>query len=65
MISTGNPVLATYGIRRPELACENTSTCLMHLADSSEEEYNLKHSFAHLYKGERTLCRGFSRWSHG
>ncbi len=37
------PVLATCGIRRPELACENPSCCLLLLADSSEEMYNLKH----------------------
>ncbi len=37
------PVLATCGIRCPELACENTSCCLLLLADSSEEEYNGKH----------------------
>jgi hypothetical protein len=36
-------VLATCGIRRPELGCENTSFCLLLLADSPEEEYNLKH----------------------
>src|SRR6516165_5671463 len=46
----GKPVLATCGIRRPELACENTSCCLLLLADSPEEEYNLKHASAHLYK---------------
>jgi hypothetical protein len=37
------PVLATCGIRRPELAYENPSCCLLRLADSSEEEYHLKH----------------------
>ncbi len=37
------PVLATCGIRRSELACENTPCCLLLLADSPEEEYNLKH----------------------
>jgi hypothetical protein len=42
-------VLATCGIRRPELACENTSCCLLLLADSREEEYNRKHASAHLY----------------
>jgi len=36
-------VLATCSIRRPELACENPSCCLLLLADSSEEEYHLKH----------------------
>jgi len=28
------PVLATCGIRRPELACENTSCCLLLIVDS-------------------------------
>jgi hypothetical protein len=39
---SGQPlvVLATCGIRRPELACENTSCCLLLLADSLEEGYN-------------------------
>jgi hypothetical protein len=37
------PVLATCGIRRPALACEDTSCCLLLLADSPEEEDNLKH----------------------
>jgi len=45
------PVLATCGIRRPELACENTSCCLLLLADSREEAYHLKHASAHLYQG--------------
>src|SRR5438552_16734291 len=45
------PVLATCGIRRPELACESTSCGLLLLAYSREEEYNLKHASAHLYKG--------------
>jgi hypothetical protein len=44
-------VLATCGIRRPELACENTSCCLLLLADSREEAYHLKHASAHLDKG--------------
>ena len=39
----GEVVLATWGIHRPELACENSSCCLLLLADSREEEYNLKH----------------------
>ncbi len=30
------------------------------LADSPEEEYNLKHSYAHLHKWEWTLCKEFS-----
>jgi hypothetical protein len=37
------PVLATCGIRQPKLASEDTSCCLLLLADSSKEEYNLKH----------------------
>jgi putative transposase len=51
MYHNGSAVLATCGIRRPELACESTSCCLLLLADSREEEYNLKHVSAHLYKG--------------
>src|SRR5215472_7333467 len=44
-------VLATCGIRRSELACENPSCCRLLLADSSAEEYNGKHSLAHLHVG--------------
>jgi hypothetical protein len=44
-------VLATCGIRWPELACENTQSRLLLLADSPEEEYNRKHSLAYLHKG--------------
>ena len=44
-------VLATCGIRRPALACENPSCCHFLLADSTEEEYNLKHSLIHLHRG--------------
>jgi len=44
-------VLATCAIRQPEWACENTSCCRLLLADSSEEEYNLRHYFAQLHKG--------------
>ena len=36
----GYVVLATCGIRRPGLACENTSCYLLLLADSLEEVYN-------------------------
>ena len=36
-------VLATCCIRRLELGCENTSSCLLLLANSSKEEYHLKH----------------------
>jgi hypothetical protein len=46
------PVLATCGIRRQNFACESSPCCLLLLADSWEEEYNLKHSLAHLcYQG--------------
>jgi len=45
------PVLATCGIRPPELPCENPSCCLLLLADSPEDEYNRKHASAHLYQG--------------
>jgi hypothetical protein len=43
--------LAICGIRRPELACENTSCCRLLRARSREEAYNLKHASAHLYEG--------------
>ncbi len=46
-----SPVLATCGIRPPDEAFENTQSYLLLLADSEEEEYNLKHSPAHLHKG--------------
>jgi hypothetical protein len=58
-------VLATCGIRWPELACENTSSGFLLLADSPEEEYNRKHSIAHFHKGEWTLCKEFSPSSSG
>jgi hypothetical protein len=45
------PVLATCGIRRPELAHENIQSRLLLLADSPTKEYNHKHSLAHLYQG--------------
>ena len=35
------PVLATGGIRRPESACENFSSCFLLLDDSSEEIYHV------------------------
>ena len=44
-------MLATRGIRQPELVWESTSCCLLLLADSPEEEYNRKHASAHLYQG--------------
>jgi 3-hydroxyisobutyrate dehydrogenase-like beta-hydroxyacid dehydrogenase len=50
-VAAKGAVLATCGIRRPELACENTSCCLLLLAGSSEEAYNRKHASAHLYQG--------------
>lgn len=43
--------LATDQIRSPNEAFENTQSRLLLLADSEEEEYNLKHSPAHLHKG--------------
>jgi hypothetical protein len=43
--------LATYQIRSPNEAFENTQSRLLLLADSEEEEYNLKQSPAHLHKG--------------
>jgi len=48
-------VLATCGIRQPELACENFSSCFLLLADSSEEEYNGKHSLAYLHQGRTSI----------
>ena len=45
------PVLAACGIRPPNKAFENTQSGLLLLADSEEEEENLKHSFAHLHEG--------------
>ena len=44
-------VLATCGIRRPKLACENTSAGPLLLADFPSKEYNLRHSLAYLDKG--------------
>jgi hypothetical protein len=41
--TTPTPMLATCGIRQPELACEYTSYCFLLLADSQEAEYNGKH----------------------
>ena len=43
--------MATCGIRPPVEAFENTQSRLLLLADSEEEEYNLKHTSAHLYTG--------------
>jgi len=45
------PVLATCGIRSLVEAFANTQSRHLLLADSEEEEYNLKHSSAHLHKG--------------
>jgi putative transposase len=45
------PVLATCGIRRPEVVCENPLSCPLLLADCTEEEYHLKHCLAHLHRG--------------
>ncbi len=44
-------MLATCGIHRPEWSCENTSYCLLFLADSSKEKYNGQHRPTHLHKG--------------
>jgi hypothetical protein len=58
---TDAAVLATCGIRRPEWACENTSCCLLLIADSPSEEYNLKHQISHLYtEGTYTVQRIFT-----
>src|SRR5215471_20971075 len=49
----------TCGIRQPELACENFSSCFLLLADPSEEEYNLKPDTISLLLGTLTdLARG-------
>ena len=52
------PVLATCDIRRPELAYENTQSRLLLLANFPEEEYNLRHSPAHLHKGVMYTVQG-------
>src|SRR5215469_9943831 len=57
-VKSTRPVLATCGIRRPELACENTACCLLLLADSPQEEYNRKHASAHLYQGGMDTVHG-------
>jgi hypothetical protein len=54
-LETIQSVLATCGIRQPELACENFSSCFLLLADSSEEEYNGKHSLAYLHQGRTSI----------
>src|SRR5436305_10114079 len=54
------PVLATCGIRRPELAYEDTQSCLLFLANFPEKVYNLRHSPAQLHKGGWILCKAFS-----
>ena len=51
-------VLATCGIRLPDKACENSQLCLLLLAGSVEEEYNLKRSSAHLHKGVTYTVHG-------
>jgi Concanavalin A-like lectin/glucanases superfamily len=54
-------VLATCGIRRPAWACENTSCCLLLIADSPSEEYHLKQQISHLYtEGTSTVQRIFT-----
>ena len=52
------PVLATCGIRPPFEASEKTQSRLLLLGDSEEEEYNLKHSSAHLHKGVTYTVHG-------
>ena len=52
------PVLATCDIRPPVEAFENTQSRLLLLADSEEEEYNRKHSPAHLHKGVTYTVHG-------
>jgi len=49
--STSPVAYSTCGIHRQELACENTSCCLLLLADSPEGAYHRKHASAHLYQG--------------
>jgi len=44
-------VLAICGSRMPIEAFENTQSYLLLLAHFEEEEYNRKHSLAHLHKG--------------
>jgi hypothetical protein len=46
-----SPVLATCGIQPSNEAFENSQSRLLLLADSKQEEYNLKQSPAHLHKG--------------
>jgi hypothetical protein len=59
------PVLATCGIRRLEWASENTESRLLLLAYSPVQVYNLRHSSAHLHKGECILCKEYSPSSRG
>jgi hypothetical protein len=62
------PVLATCDIQPPVEAFENTKSRLLLLADSEGEEYNLKHSSAHLHKGGMYTVHGFLtyiKWSTG
>jgi putative transposase len=58
-------VLATYGIHRPESACENTQSRFLLLVNSPEEEYHLKHSPTHLHQGEWIRCKEYSPLSRG
>ena len=58
-------VLATCSIRPPDKAFENPNHVSCSLPIPNEEEYNRTYTFAHLHKGERTPCRGFSRSSRG
>src|SRR5260221_12735690 len=53
-----SPVLATCGIRPSDEAFENIQSRLLLLADFEEEEYNRKHSPAHLHKGVTYTVHG-------
>jgi hypothetical protein len=62
---TSSAAYPTCGIRRPELAYENTQSRLLLLANFPEEVYNLRHSPAHHHKGGWILCKEFSSSSRG
>jgi hypothetical protein len=51
-------VLATCDIQPPDEAFENTQSHHLLLADSEEEEYNLKHSSFYLHKGVMYTVHG-------
>ena len=56
--SVSPPVLATCGIRRLGEAFESIPFHRSQLADSSEEEYNGKHSLAYLHQGRTSTMHG-------